>query len=322
VPRRALITGGSGFVGQWLARALLEQSWTVVAASTSRADTLSGALSAAERDAVTWLQLDMRDAGDVARAIDESEPHAVFHLAGVSYIPDAQEAPETTYGVNVLGAVRLLAELGRRRRAGGLEPTVLVIGSGTQYGRHDPAELPLTESAEQRPVDVYAASKAAQEIASLQVHRAEGLRVICTRSFNHSGPGHPAHFLLPGLVRRALALPARPDATLQVGNQESVRDYLHVADVVHAYMLLMERGTPGEVYNVCSGDGVSVRALATEVLLRVGRTAEITTDSALARSVDVPALVGSAAKLQRATGWLPTRTRADIIDDLIHAATH
>jgi GDP-4-dehydro-6-deoxy-D-mannose reductase len=198
----------------------------------------------------------------------------------------------------------------------------LLVGSATQYGSHEHAEMPLREEAEQRPADVYGASKAAQEIAALQFFRSEGLRVICTRSFNHSGPGHAAHFLLPALVSRVLALRRVPGAELRLGNQDSVRDYLHVADVVDAYLLLAEHGIPGDVYNVCSGDGVSVRQLATDVLQRAGVTADITTDAALVRGVDVPALVGSPAKLQRTTGWRPRRTRTDIIDDLIHAATH
>jgi len=250
-----------------------------------------------------------------------SRPDAIFHLAGVSFIPEARDAPTTAYEVNVLGAVTLLAQVARRHAAGDLDPVVLVIGSATQYGRHDAADIPLVEEADQRPNDVYAASKTAQEIAARQMHRGEGLKIICTRSFNHSGAGHPEHFLLPALVRRALALRSAAKPELRLGNQESVRDYLHVADVVQAYLLLVRSGTPGEVYNVCSGAGVSAGELATEVLLRVGTTAEIMTDPALVRGVDVPVLVGSPAKLQRATGWRPMRTRADIIDDLIHAAT-
>jgi GDP-4-dehydro-6-deoxy-D-mannose reductase len=95
-----------------------------------------------------------------------------------------------------------------------------------------------------------------------------------------------------------------------------------VADVVEAYLALLEHGATGEAYNVCSGEGVSVRALATRVLHRLGRSAEIATDPAFSRPVDVPVQVGSNSKLRRATGWAPRRTRDDIIDDLIHAATH
>jgi GDP-4-dehydro-6-deoxy-D-mannose reductase len=86
--------------------------------------------------------------------------------------------------------------------------------------------------------------------------------------------------------------------------------------------LLGESGIPGEVYNVCSGEGVSVRELARDVLLRVGIEAEISSDAALTRGIDIPILVGSPAKLRQETGWASTRTRGDIIDDLIHATTN
>jgi GDP-4-dehydro-6-deoxy-D-mannose reductase len=320
VSRNALVTGGSGFVGQWLAQALLTDGWHVVALGLHEPS--AGVLTPAERSAIEWLHGDIRDADIVHRAVDRSVPDAIFHLAGISFIPMARDAPAVAFEVNVLGAVRLLSEISQRQRAGVLDPVVLVVGSATQYGPHAALDMPLAETAEQRPADVYSASKAAQEIAALQAHRAEGLRVVCTRSFNHSGAGHPEHFLLPALVRRALALESSQRRELRLGNQDSVRDYLHVADVVQAYMLLVRDGQPGEVYNVCSGVGVSVRQLAEEVLLHVGITAEITTDPAFVRGVDVPLLIGSPAKLQMATGWRPTRTRADIIHDLIHAATH
>lgn len=317
--QRAFVTGGTGFVGQWLCRALLSDGCNVVALGLHAPG--QGILAPNEHANVQWIHGDVRDADSVHHALDVSQPDVIFHLAGVSFVPEARDAPATAYEVNVTGAVRVLAEVARRRAAGEIDPVVLVIGSATQYGRHDADDMPLREEAAQRPNDVYAASKSAQEIAAQQMHRGEGIKVICTRSFNHSGAGHPEHFLLPALVRRALSLRSAAKAELRLGNQDSIRDYLHVTDVVRAYQLLARRGIPGEVYNVCSGEGVSARELATEVLLRVGTTAEIMTDPALVRGVDVPVLVGSPAKLQRATGWRPTRTRSDIIDDLIHAAT-
>jgi GDP-4-dehydro-6-deoxy-D-mannose reductase len=320
VAERAFITGGTGFVGQWLARLLLAQGVEVIALGLH--PPAPGILSPTEHAAIEWLEGDIRDSDAIHRALDRATPNMIFHLAGVSFIPEARQAPTAAYDINVLGAVRLLAEVVRRHAVGLMDPVVLVIGSATQYGRHSISEMPLVEEAEQRPADVYAASKAAQEVAARQTQRAEGLRVICTRSFNHSGAGHPEHFLLPALVRRAIKLREGGGGELHLGNRDSVRDYLHVADVVEAYLLLARQGTPGEVYNVCSGEGVSAGDLARDVLLRVGATAEITTDPALVRGIDVPVLVGSPAKLEHATGWRPTRTRADIIDDLIHAATH
>jgi GDP-4-dehydro-6-deoxy-D-mannose reductase len=319
VSATALVTGGGGFVGQWLARGLLARGSSVVSLGLN--PPVPGILSTAELEEFEWRQGDVRDADTMRQTIGNVRPEAIYHLAGISFVPEAREAPATTYEINVLGAVRLLAATAALKAAGTLDPVVVIVGSATQYGRHEAGEMPLHEMAEQRPQDVYAASKAAQEIASLQMYRAEGVRVICTRSFNHSGVGHAEHFLLPALVRRVLALRGVSERRLVMGNQDSIRDYLHVADVVEAYLQLADRGAPGEVYNVCSGEGVSAGQLAKEVLLQVGLNAEITTDPALRRGVDVPVLVGSPAKLARTTGWRPTRSRSDIIDDLINAAT-
>ncbi len=317
---RALITGGGGFVGQWLARALLARGDSVVL--TGLGATLTGprVLSGDERARVCWINADIRDTEDVEASLDRSEPDLVFHLAGVSFPPDAERAPASAYDVNALGAVRLLSSIRRRVAAGAPSPVVLVVGSGMQYGFHDPSEMPLDESAPQRPVTTYAASKAAQEIAALQFHRQFGLRVVCTRSFNHSGVGHGSQYLLPSLVGRVRALQRRADGprSLSLGN-DVVRDYLHIDDVVRAYLSMAERGRAGEVYNVSSGRGVSVRQLATDVLQRAGVSADISTEATLVRASDIPVLVGSSVKLQRDTGWAPTRTHADIIDDLLHA---
>jgi GDP-4-dehydro-6-deoxy-D-mannose reductase len=319
VSRRALVTGGHGFVAQWAIRTMLERGWSVTAAGLGdppRADILE----ARQRAEVRWMHADVTRQDDVAAAVEQASPDVVLHLAAISHVPAATRNPGLAYEVNTVGTVRLLAEVGRIREAGLGDPIVLVIGSAEQYGRREADPVPLAEEAEQRPLTPYAASKAAQEVAALQLVRSEGMRVVCTRSFSHSGPGHGEEFLLPGLVRRALALPTS-GGRLAIGNGDTVRDFLHVADVVDAYLSLIERGVPGEVYNVCSGEGLSVHALAQLVLQRVGVSADISSDPALSRPVDVPVLIGSNAKLRRATGWAPRHTREDIIDDLIHAAT-
>ena len=319
---RVLVTGGGGFVGQWLAKALLERDDAVDLAGLG-GPSPSGVLSADELSRIRWLPLDVRDDRAVDDVVEQSRPDAVFHLAAVSFPPEADRAPVVTFDINVLGTIRLLHAIGQRRAAGTLDPVVLVIGSAVQYGRHDESDMPLDEGAEQRPINTYAASKAAQEVAAVQAHRATGLRVICTRSFNHSGVGQPPEYLLPSLVARVMRIARGEQRCLTLGN-DAVRDYLHVSDVVRAYLLLVSRGTAGEVYNVASGHGVSVRQLAADVLLRANVNAEISSDPGLARSTDIPVLVGSPDRLVRDTGWAPLKTHADIIDDLLrsaHAAT-
>jgi GDP-4-dehydro-6-deoxy-D-mannose reductase len=314
---RALITGGNGFVGQWLARALLLRGAQVVSASLQREPPHS-ILREDEQRAVEWAVTDVRDAAQVHRVVEASRPDLLFHLAGVSFPPDAERSPELAYDVNVLGAVRLLAAVARLRSTTGVDPVVLVVGSAVQYGRHDEPEMPLREEAEQRPATVYGASKAAQEVAALQAFRHDGARVICVRAFNHSGIGHAPQYLLPSLVARVKRIAAGAERTLRLGN-DVVRDYLHVEDVVNAYLSLAERGRAGETYNVASGSGIRTVELAREVLLRAGVAADISSEPTLARASDIPILIGSPAKLTHDTGWAPRKTHTDIINDLLNA---
>ena len=323
--RRVLVTGGGGFVGQWLARALLARGDDVTLSGLGAELSGPAVLTESERRAARWVSADMREEAAVESAIDGSRPDAIVHLAGVSFPPEAERDPMMTHEVNVVGTSRMLIAIGERRLAGLLDPVVLVVGSGAQYGRHQPSEMPLVETAAQQPTSVYASSKAGQEAAALQIHRDVGVKVVCTRSFNHSGGGQAGEYVIPSLVARALRIRGGGEPTLKLGN-DVVRDYLHVDDVVRAYLALLDRGTPGEVYNVASGRGVSVRQLASDVLLRVGATADISTDVALQRPSDVPILVGSHDKLTKDTGWTPRKTHLDIIDDVIlfasaHAAT-
>lgn len=316
---RALVTGGNGFVAQWAIRAMLEHGWSVTVAAHGPLPA-AAVLSAEERAAVAWRTADVTRQEELRAVLEVARADFVLHLAAVSHVPDAANDPGYAYEVNAVGTVRLLAEVRRLRVSGTSDPVVLVVGSAEQYGRHEIDEMPLEEQAEQRPLTLYAASKVAQEVAALQAYRSDGIRVVCTRSFSHSGIGHGSHFLLPSLVARALQLPPA-GGKLQIGNGDTVRDFLHVRDVVDAYLSLVQQGRAGEAYNVSSAEGTSVRSLAHRVLQRAGRSAEIITDPALSRPVDVPAQVGNNSKLRRATGWAPRLTRDDIIDDLIHAAT-
>ena len=314
--RRILITGGSGFVGQWMCRRLIARGDAVFAGTFGQA-TGPSVLSDTERERVTWLPLDSGSDADIAGALDQSMPDAVVHLAGIAFAPDATAAPAKAFEVNALGAFRLLHALSTTSAK---SVRILIVGSAEQYGAHPASEHPLDESTTQSPVTVYAASKAAQEVIALQMARSTGLGVVCTRSFNHSGFGQSAQFLLPSLVARVRALAPR-GGVLRLGNETPVRDYLHVADVAAAYDALLERGQPGEAYNVSSGQGVTVRDVADRVLKQLGIVAEVSGDTALMRPVDVPVLVGDNAKLRAATGWAPRHTLDDIIDDLIHAKT-
>jgi len=314
---RALVTGAAGFVGRYLVEALTEVGWDVTGTALEPvADEASLAVS-------RWVYGDLRDAAHVSEAVRVSAPDLVIHLAAISHLPTAANDPGMAWDVNVTATVRLLHALAQAHSAGVLAARVLVIGSAEQYGRHELASERLTETHALQPRTVYAATKVAQEVAALQTWRASGLPVIGVRPFNHSGAGQDGRFLLPALVTRALALREAPVGTpLVLGNSSPIRDFLHVRDVVNAYIALGQHGEPGAVYNVASGVGRSVREVAERILSRVGLHTTLHEDPALVRPVDVPSLVGDPARIASVTGWRPTRTFDDLLDDLLHAATH
>jgi GDP-4-dehydro-6-deoxy-D-mannose reductase len=317
---RALVTGAAGFAGQWLCRELLHSGWDVWGARLN--DALpDGALDLDAAKSVRWWNGDLRAAGSAHAMIDAAKPEAIFHLAGIAHVPSANADPAGTLDVNVIAASRILGDVRTRRAEGTLDPVVVVVGSGEQYGRHEPAELPLAESAAQSPMGIYAASKAAQEVLALEAHRTGGVRVIAARPFNHSGPGQSPNFVIPALVRRALALRDNSEP-LVMGNTSTIRDFSHVQDVARAYIALAERGVAGEAYNIASGVGTDMATLARRILALAGADAKLQTDPALVRPADVPTLVGSAAKIRAATGWTPRHSLDTILEELIRAASH
>jgi GDP-4-dehydro-6-deoxy-D-mannose reductase len=320
--KKALVTGAGGFAGQWLCRDLVRFGWNVTGSSLT-GDPGPGIMSPEDHAGVTWRREDLRAEHATRDAIETTKPDAIFHLAGVSFVPAAGGDPMLAFDVNTGLAVRLLNDVRARKTAGTLDPVVLLVGSAEQYGRHDAAAMPLGEMAECRPRNFYAATKMAQENIGLEAFRSDGVRVICTRSFNHSGRGQAKSFLLPALVERVLAVRGKgAGAKVAIGNTITVRDFLHVEDTVRAYRLLAESGSAGTVYNVCSGEGVSVGSLAEEVLQAAGVDALLVPDDSLRRPVDVPCLIGHNGMLCDDTGWKRSRTRADIISDLINAASN
>lgn len=277
---KAFITGGTGFVGRWLAGHLRECGDDVVAVGD---------------------EVDVTDGARVSRAIEEAAPDAVYHLAALSHVGESWAAPEATVRVNVLGTLSVL-EAARR-----LTPAarVVLVSSAEVYGLVQPGDLPLTESSPLHPVTPYAASKVAAEFLGAQAFAAHGLPVITVRAFNHAGPGQSARFVVSGLARQVAELERSGDGALRPGNLTARRDFTDVRDVARAYRLLVERGTPGEVYQVCSGVDVGVEEVARRLLAIAETDADIQPDPELARPVDVPTLVGDPGRLHDATGWEP-----------------
>ena len=317
-----LVTGADGFVGRWLVRRLLADGREVYGATRPSQSPPPGAgsdaLSAEEREAVRWVALELTDQESVRRAVD-LRCDAIVHLAAVSSGSDAARDPGYAWAVNAGGTARIVHVLVEAKRTADADPLLLVVSTGEVYGRGDPRSRRETDPV--APCSPYAASKAGAELAALEAWRRAGVRVVVARAFAHTGPGQDVRFVVPAFAQR-LKLARRAGApAVNVGNLEPVRDFLHVQDVVDAYVRLLVRGQAGETYNVASGEGVSLEELFYRLTALVGVRLIPEADPDLLRGGDIPHLVGDASKLRAATGWVPRRSLDDILRDVVDAQT-
>lgn len=299
---RVLLTGASGFAGRFVAEALV--------AGGHQVEGLARTPSVQRAAQVPFHAVDVRDTGALRAVVAAVAPDAVVHLAAIAQPGAAEADPALAYDVNLGGTLALLAAM----RAASARPRLLLVSSGAVYGAVRAAELPVTEETPLRPLSVYGASKAAAELAALQVARAHGLDVVVARPFNHTGRGQSADYVCAALASQIAAIEAgRQEPVLTVGNVDPVRDFSDVRDIAAGYVALLERGRSGTVYNLCAGDGVSVADIIAQLrsLARVPMRARI--DPARRRSNDVERIVGSHERATADTGWTP---RIPLIDTL------
>lgn len=309
--KRVLITGIAGFCGSHLAESLLDDTQVVTGLETA------GAITSNIRPILDRIELhraDVREADQVTRILAKTEPDHIYHLAGVTGQGHEGEL-RTLYEVNLQGTINLLETV----HALGLNSRILIAGSSAQYGPAALDENPVREVQTFRPITHYAVSKTAQDLLGFCYWRSKGMDVIRTRTFNIIGPRQTPEFVASALARQIAEIEAREKPPiLFVGNLEAARDFVDVRDVARAYQLLMEKGEPGEAYNVCSGQAHSIRSLL-ELFLELStiRDIEVRQDSARVQPADVPIQIGDFNKLYKRTGWQPSITLKQSVRDLL-----
>ena len=293
---RALITGAGGFVGHHLA-AHLDDAGDEIHSTDRSTD-----------------GLDITDAPSLLDLFRRVRPEVVYHLAGASDVGGSWSTPQATFRANAEGTLNVL--WAAREAA---VDRVLTVGSADVYGRVSASDLPIGETQAMRPVSPYAASKASADHVALQAYLGYDQHVVRARPFNHLGPGQSNRFVAPALAGRVAANERSGETKVKVGNLSPERDFTDVRDVVRAYRLLMERGTAGEVYNVCSGRAIAVQALADEFIDLATIPMELVPDPELQRPVDIPVLLGDSTRIRTDTGWEPLIplevTLRDLLDD-------
>jgi len=290
---KALIIGASGFVGRHL---------------TTHLERCGDEVVGLDRET------DVTDLDAVTRALVQSRPDAIYHLAALSHVGDSWRNPEAYTRVNVVGTQHVLDAA----RVVVPEATIVLVSSADVYGALEEVDLPVREDHVVSPLSPYAASKVEAERLGLAAAR-RGQAVMVTRPFNHLGPGQGANFMVPSFLARLRAAASSGDREIVVGDLNARRDFLDVRDVVRAYRLVVEDGVAGEIYNIASGRDISVQDVATALAQRVAPGVGFRVDPALLRPVEVPVLRGDASKLTLATGWTPRYSLDDTLDAIIDA---
>jgi GDP-4-dehydro-6-deoxy-D-mannose reductase len=302
-PGPVLVTGAAGFAGSHLLEHLAAR---IDVTGWSRSEPPAGLAHLAR-----WQRVDLLARDTVRGALRELRPAVVYHCAGVPHVAQSWKASARALEGNVIGTHVLLDELRRLERP----VRCLVTGSATVYAA---ASQAVDEDARLSPASPYALSKLAQEALALRAPQEDGVEVVVARAFNHTGPRQDPAFAAPSFARQ-IALIERGviEPVIRTGNLDAERDFTDVRDVVRAYRLLMERGAPGRVYNVCSGVARSIRSVLDALIARSHTRVEIELDPEKLRPSDTPVLVGNPSRLMKETGWKVETTFDEMIGDLL-----
>jgi GDP-4-dehydro-6-deoxy-D-mannose reductase len=306
-----LITGVAGFAGSHLAELALDEGAEVCGTLLpgARTDNL-----AALGGRVRAVPCDLTEPGAAARVLAELAPDRVFHLAGVSVVGSSWAKRAEVLRQNLDGTFQLFEGLRAR------PVPCLAVSSAELYGLVPESAQPIGEAQPVAPLSPYALSKACQELYAGYYVRAERVPIVLVRAFNHVGPRQGPGFVWSDIARQVAAIEqGRQPPVLEVGTLTTRRDFTDVRDVVRAYWLALERGTPGEIYNVASGRAVTIREVVDGFLALASRPIEVRVAPERVRPIDLPLLLGDAGRLRALTGWKPQvpleQSLADVLAD-------
>lgn len=291
--KRALIIGAAGFVGDYLIKHLVNDRKMEVHATKLPHEQLDESLA-------TVYNLNILEKQEIVDLLFKVRPDYIFHLAAQSSVGVAWKNPQLTIDVNIKGSVNVMDAI----RELYYKPRILMIGSGEEYGHIRPGETPINEDNHLRPGNIYAATKACQNMIGSIYAKAYDMDLMLVRAFNHIGPNQLPLFVVADFCKQVVEIEkGLREPVMRVGNLKAMRDFSDVRDVVRAYALLIEKGEQGETYNVGSGHAIAIQDVLDLILSKSTATITVEVDPAKIRPVDVPIIEADTTKINKATGW-------------------
>ncbi len=295
------VTGCEGFVGSYLVRALRESLFKVEATCYPLLLPKEG----------TCKPLDVLNPDMTKEALKESAPDVVFHLAAISSVSKSIRDPALTYDTNIMGTVNLLEAIKVLEK----DVRFIFISTCEVYGE---GGEDITEDAPIALNNPYAVSKYAAELVCRDYAR-QGYDCVILRAFTHTGPGRARDFVLPHIAAQVAEIEKNKRPPLvELGNIDAIREFMNVADVVAAYMKAIDKCETGQIYNIATGRGYSIRD-AIDIFKDKAKTPfEVKTQPSKIRPNDTARLIGSGEKFSKVTGWKPQYQFEKTIEDLLN----
>jgi GDP-4-dehydro-6-deoxy-D-mannose reductase len=310
---RILITGVTGFVGGHLVEHLAAAGGHALFGLSRKGEWPAGLTHLAPHAAL--LAADLSDPAAAEKAVRDSRPDWVVHLAGYANTGGSFREPDRAWNEN-LTATRVLYDAIIRA---GLRPRVLFVSTGLIYGEPDEPGGTCHERTTLKPASPYAASKAAADLVSYQYTRNAGLDIIRVRLFNQIGPRQSADFAVPNFARQIAAAEAGKQApVVETGDLSARRDIADVRDMVAAFPLLLEKGLTGEAYNAARGESYRIQDLLDRLVAMSRVPIRVDMKAEPGRKADTSITRADVTKLCAATGWAPRvpldQSLADVLD--------
>lgn len=299
--KKALITGASGFAGRYLVRHLAaKRTYQLFGTYLTHIDS---ALQS-QHTPVEYIKLDLLDSKQTKHVIASVSPDYIFHLAAFSATADSLNNPKETILNNVGAQINLLEAV---RAANIPKVKILIVSSADIYGIVKKEDLPIDEQTPFAPTNPYAVSKITQDFLALQYYLSYNMHIVRVRPFNHIGAFQSLGFVVTAFAKRIAEIEkGKSQPILRVGNLEAKRDFTHVADMVAAYDLALEKGVPGDVYNLGSGTSYAIKEILEKMLSFSTKEIKVEIDPKMVRVIDTPDKICDTAKFFALTGWKPT----------------
>ena len=300
--KRVLITGITGFVGSHLADCLLKKTNYKIFGLKRVNSSLRNISHIVEK--ITLINGELIDQTSLINLFRISKPDYIYHLAALSWVAPSWNMPGAYMQVNAIGTINLFEAI----RIAGLKPRILISCTPEEYGDVSKEQIPLTEETILAPVNLYAASKAAQDAVCLAYHASYGFEVIRTRAFNHEGPRRDILGALASFAYQIARIErGMQEPIIRVGNLEAKRNFTDVRDMVEAYCLAMEKGISGELYLIGSNQIFTIK-VCLEMLISLSPIREkirYKVDAERIRLTELRLLIGKFDKFEKLTKWKP-----------------